>query len=166
MDENKQKARFSEAFVRAIAAVAGFGVTKPDIDDDSIDLIFEGHPDQGLWTSPRLEAQLKCTARTTDTAKADTIPFPLPQKNYLDLSRDAYLPRILIVVFVPQRVHDWLEQDSTSLLLRHNALWLSLKGKPANKNTTSTTVKIPSTQQFTVKALTAIMNKIDKREWP
>ena len=38
MDLNQCKEQFSIAYVRAVASAAGYGVQKPDVDDDSIDL--------------------------------------------------------------------------------------------------------------------------------
>jgi hypothetical protein len=39
MDENQQKEQFSYAYVRAVASVAGYGVHRPEPDDDSVDLV-------------------------------------------------------------------------------------------------------------------------------
>ena len=38
MTENDQKEAISRAYVKAVAAVAGFATYRPSIDDDSIDL--------------------------------------------------------------------------------------------------------------------------------
>ena len=38
MHPDMQKEQFSQAYVQAVAACAGFGWSKPSVDDDSIDL--------------------------------------------------------------------------------------------------------------------------------
>jgi len=39
VDLNQRKEQFSNAYVRAVASVAGFTLAKPEVDDDSIDLM-------------------------------------------------------------------------------------------------------------------------------
>ena len=58
---NQRKEQFSVAYVRAIAALAGYSFYKPEIDDDSVDLGIVGRDGTGPLSSPRLELQLKCT---------------------------------------------------------------------------------------------------------
>jgi hypothetical protein len=38
MDINQQKEQFSITYVRAIAAVSGYSIYRPEIDNDSVDL--------------------------------------------------------------------------------------------------------------------------------
>lgn len=97
---NEQKQQFSFAYLRAIASAAGYGVSRPEIDDDSVDLTFAARGVGGAIRSPRLDAQVKCTAKPL---RNDVDPsLSLPCKNYNDL-RDPNLqaPRILIVMYVP-----------------------------------------------------------------
>jgi hypothetical protein len=37
MDINQRKEKFGEAYLRAVAAVAGFTLYRPEVDDDSVD---------------------------------------------------------------------------------------------------------------------------------
>jgi hypothetical protein len=90
MDLNQQKEQFSRAYVRAIAAAAGFDVYTPGVDDDSIDLGIAASAKRSR-RRPRLELQLKCMARKV----TDVMRFPLGLKNYNDLRRDCWVPRIL-----------------------------------------------------------------------
>ena len=90
--------------------------------------------------------------------------FPLPIGNYTDLSQDAMIPRILIVVLMPQERAQWLSQTSKELCLRHCAYWLSLKGKPPLPNTTSATVHIPITNVFGSEQLAVLMEKVERGE--
>ncbi|MBF0614325.1 MAG: DUF4365 domain-containing protein [Magnetococcales bacterium] len=160
MDLNLQKEKFSEAYVRAVAAVAGFGVSRPEVDDDSVDLTIAARGGKGTVRSPRLDIQLKCTANAAiDEGK--TFSFPLKIKNYDDLrDEQVMVPRVLVVVRVPDDVAEWSEVAEDQLLLRHCGYWVSLRGASAVNNTTNKTVDIPRSQIFTVDHLKSIMNRI------
>lgn len=70
---------FSSAYVRAISAVAGCSVTKPDVDDDSIDLILKRKREGTRIRSQQLDIQLKATY--TDCLKENHVAYPLKIKN-------------------------------------------------------------------------------------
>lgn len=50
--------------------------------------------------------QLKCTH--TDTGDGDHLTYPLKLKNYDDLRAETIVPRILVVVSVPEDIDSWL----------------------------------------------------------
>lgn len=160
MDPSLQKEKFSEAYVRAIAAVAGFGVSRPDVDDDSVDLTIAARGGNGTVRSPRLDIQLKCTTNATINGD-DSFSFPLKLKNYDDLrDEQVMVPRVLVVVRVPNDLAHWAESTEEQLLLRHCGYWISLSGAPATNNATNKTVTVLRNQMFTVDGLKALMNRI------
>ena len=58
----QRKEQFSLAFVRAIAAVSGYRITRCEVDDDSIDLGLKGsRRDGSSRCAPHLDLQVKCT---------------------------------------------------------------------------------------------------------
>lgn len=127
MEENLVKEQYSLAFVSAIASVEKFATHKPFVDDDSIDIGFSQKRGSGTISSPRLEAQLKCTSG--DFLKDDYLHFPLKKKNYDDLRiENVHIPRILIVVQVPDDIQDYLEHNEEALIMKGRGYWLSLKG--------------------------------------
>jgi len=159
MDIAQQKQEFSKAYVKAIAAACGYATHEPSVDDDSIDLGISGRGGNGTVRSPRLDLQLKCTGR--DLVGDATVDFPLKRKNYDDLRpENVMVPRILVVVTVPQDVNDWTFHTEQELLLRHCGYWHSLRGMPSTENPTTVTVNIPRTQLFDVSGLQSIMNRI------
>ena len=165
MTLDQQKEQFSYAYVRAVAAVAQIAVTTPTVDDDSVDLIFHQRGGAGNIRSPRLEAQVKCTAAATLTAT--NVGYPLKLKNYDDLRpTNILVPRILITVVVPDDLNDWLNHSEQELALRNCGYWLSLRGEPATTNTANVTVYLPRTTQFTVAELTGIMQRIGNGQNP
>ncbi|MDF5720166.1 MAG: hypothetical protein PUP91_06680 [Rhizonema sp. PD37] len=55
MDINQQKEQFSITYIRTIAAVAGYSLYRPEVDNDSVDLGIVSRGGTGKILSPRLE---------------------------------------------------------------------------------------------------------------
>ncbi len=162
MDINQQKEQFSNAFMQAIAAVAGFALSKPSVDNDSIDWVFSGSGNQQTSKRPRLEIQLKCTSNSQSLESE--ISFPLKVKNYNDLRVEELLvPRILIVVLVPEDISSWLAQTDEQMTLKKCGYWLDLRGSSETSNVETVTVHIPIAQRFTSEALTELMRQINEK---
>lgn len=154
---------FSEAYLHAIAAVAGYGVTKPIPDTDSVDWIVSAPGVGDTIRRPRLEIQLKCTAQ--DIIRQSHLHFPLEIKNYNDLRHpDPTLPCILIVVTVPDNIEEWIAHSETELSMRRCGYWVSLCGEPESLNTATVTVQLPRNQTFTPQALRTMMRRINDRK--
>ncbi|MEH1786699.1 MAG: DUF4365 domain-containing protein [Nostoc sp.] len=119
MDINQQKEQFSITYIRAIAAVAGYSLYRPEVDNDSVDLGIVSRGGTGKILSPRLELQLKCTAR--EISNENYIKYPLNLKNYNELKINALVPRILVVVLIPEKITDWIKQTEDELCLRYCA---------------------------------------------
>lgn len=166
MELSRQKEQFSIAWVRAVVSVAGYVVYQPEVDDDSVDLGIAMRGGRGTIRSPRLEAQLKCTA--APIWRFDPMQFVLKKKNYDDLrGNDLLVPRILIVVCVPEDVTLWLDQSEERMILQRCGYYLSLRNfppRPASQG--SVTVQIPRRQQFTVAELRCVMEMIGKGQKP
>ena len=159
MEENDRKERFSLAYIRAVAAHAGYQVSeRPPPDKDSID----GDLISREGRQPQIAFQAKATAR--DVLRADNLVFPLPLKNYDDLRADTWAPRLLIVVLLPTNVEEWLVHSEDELRLRHCGYWFSLKGMPATTNTSTVSVNIPRAQVFDTAQLRVLMGRADRGE--
>lgn len=165
MTIDDQKEQFSFAYARAVAAVAQIAVSEPTVDDDSVDLLFQQRGGGGMMRSPRLDAQVKCTDAAAVTATH--VAYPLKMKNYDDLrATNLFVPRILIVVTVPNDLVDWLNHSEQELALRKCGYWLSLLGEPPVPNSATRTVQLPRANQFTVAELTGIMQRIGNGQNP
>lgn len=160
MHVSHRQEAFSLAYVRAVAATAGFRVqdgTQPD--DDSVDLTIADRGPGGTVRSPKLDLQVKC--QLGRPAGEPWWPYDLKAKNYEDFRHtDHQVPRILVVVAVPEEVTTWLDQDDERMLMRHCGWWVSLRGLPASTNRTTVRVQVPRAQRFDVAGLTAIMDRI------
>jgi Domain of unknown function (DUF4365) len=151
--------QFSLAFVHAVATVAGFTVTRPSVDRQSIDLIVESSEAGTQFDCPRLELQIKCTS--LDTGQGEHLVHDLPIKNYTDLQKKSYVPRLLVVVTVKSRIpQEWLREEPEALILRGSGLFFSLSTAAQSSNDKTVRLKIPRTQRFSVEALRTLMNTI------
>lgn len=160
MDLSQQKEQFSAAYLRAIASVAGYTLYRPEVDDDSVDWGIATRSDGETPRRPRLELQLKCTAR--NVISGEHLHVPLPMKNYEDLrSDDVLIPRILVVVLVPPSPAEWLKHSEEELAMRHCGYWTSLLGAPTVPNEGTVTVHLPRAQQLTPEALRRMMKRVN-----
>jgi hypothetical protein len=159
------KERFSLAYVRAVAAATGLNVTETEVDDDSVDLTISSRSDKGKVRKPRIDLQVKATAK--QAAVEEDFSFPLSRKNYDDLRDEGILvPRILVVMLLPEDTSQWLDSTDERLLMRYCAYWASLRGEPKTDNTESVSVKIPRLNRFTVQALACMMRSIGQGGTP
>jgi hypothetical protein len=165
MTIDEQKEQFSFAYARAVAAVAQVVVSEPTVDDDSVDLEFKKKGGGGVFRSPQLDAQVKCTESAD--IHANHIAYPLKLKNYEELRpTNLLVPRILIVIIVPENLGDWLNHSEQELAMCKCGYWVSLRGEPTTTNTTNVTVHLPRQNQFTVAQLQQIMQRIGNGQTP
>jgi hypothetical protein len=154
-----QQERFGDAFLLAVAAVAGCACAKPETDHDSIDWTLSCR----LSRRPKIDVQIK--TMLTDDALSDHISYPLKRKNYDDLIlEDLVSPRILVVVVIPKQIESWLQIDPEQALLRRSAYWVCLAGYPQSDNSTTVTVQMPMSQPFDVPHLSEMMRKVNEEE--
>lgn len=156
MNLNEQKEQFSLAYIRAVAAQAGYQISRPELDNDSVD----GTLIADFGRRPRIDFQAKATSQ--QIKRGDNIHFALKIKNYDDLRSETRTPRLLIVVLMPKEKSRWLTQTQEQLCLRYCGYWVSLEGHQEVSNTTSITVHIPLVNMFNVEQLDDLMTKAEK----
>lgn len=164
MAPTDHKDLFAQAYVRAVAAVAGYIPGGPELDRESCDIQlssaggFPGMP-------PRLEVQIK---GTKEQPEAGELVYDLKQKNYDDLRyQPVMVPRLLVVVTIPGDDRQaWMTQSEEQLVMRRCGFWLSLRGRQASGNDTKTRIQIPTNQRFDVAALQVLMNGISNGIFP
>lgn len=153
-----QKEQFSRAYAIAVASVAGCSHCQPVPDEDSIDIAFSSARQGLILNKPRLEAQLKATSR--DLVRHDHVAYPLPIKNYDELRVDTHVPRILVVVVVPEHPDAWMRQEEFKTHIYRCAYWVSLLGAPAVANQDTISVHVPRKQVFNPRAISGMMDRI------
>jgi hypothetical protein len=166
MELGLQKEQFSIAFVRAIAAAAGFAVQETSVDDDSVDLTIAQTGGGGTIVSPRLDVQLKCTEQSL--LRADGIHFQLSRKNYDDLRNPSVMvPRILVVAMVPIDVDKWTRDVAEKRLELFRYAWWSWLGmEPDRPGVEYPTIVVPRANRLSVQSLREMMERIGRRENP
>jgi Domain of unknown function (DUF4365) len=165
MDESLQKELFSNAYLQAVSATAGFQSYRPMPDIDKSDWVIAAPGPKQTVRSPKVEVQLKCTSR--DVLNDDQLAFFVDLETYDNLRDPAHMvPKILVVVIVPRIVNDWVRHSEENLQLHHCGYWLSIRGWPESENKSGETVHISRSQQFTVEALLRMMERLGAGEMP
>ncbi|BAZ11599.1 hypothetical protein NIES4071_34250 [Calothrix sp. NIES-4071] len=125
-----QKEEYSYAYISAVALTAGysFQIAPRPLDLVGVDVTITGLVSPGERRRTRLDLQLKCTSQ--DLLDDDGIRFPLEIKNYNELrnTNPSDDPLLLIIILVPEKVEDWLQQSETELCLKRCAYWVSEAG--------------------------------------
>ncbi len=167
LPRNQRQEALSWAYVRAVAAQAGV-LCSAEEQDFGIDLSLRGVEIRGrqYWgTGPRLDLQVKST--TQDEIRADSVVYDLEVRAYNILRESSWpRPRILVLLVLPQDEDAWLAQSADELVLRRCAYWMSLQGAEPTTARTTIRVTIPSNNRFSVAAIRAIMERLEKGEMP
>ena len=161
MDLNRHKEMFSIAYINAVAARVGLELAQIRYDVDGVDgiLVSSG------GTAPQVNFQAKSTSRR-DVWRGDHVALKLPKRNYDHLRIPKFVPRILIVVLLPEDQSKWLTQNHDQLCLRRCAYWISLRDAPEVPNTSRKTVRIPADNMFDHVSLTEMLDRIGRGELP
>ena len=152
LTDNDIEEAVSSAYAQAIAAAAGMVVALRHFDRDGIDITFETGGDQ----RPKLDAQLKATINLEKNA-AGIYRFPCPRKTYDLLRIQTQVPRILIILHLPDDKNDWVKCTPQNLILKNCAYWTNLNGAPVTENETSVTVDVSPDNIFHVEGLKKLM---------
>lgn len=159
----QRQEQFGNAYIRAVAAVAGYTLYQQEVDDDSIDLGIAAKGAIGTIRSPRLELQIKAPFKR-NVVGAKSMSYSLEKKNYDDLRyTNFYVPRILVVVVLADDLNSWLYQCEEQLVIKHCVYWTSLRGEkelPIGQETKS--VRLSKDKIFNVEILKQMMDIISK----
>jgi Domain of unknown function (DUF4365) len=157
MDPNKQKEEFQYAYVCALAAHAGLNRGDFRVDEDSVDIMFQGKGyHQAPIRNPQIQIQLKCTSQ--NLINGEVIKFPLTRKNYDELrGENVVAPRYLAVLLVPDNTNEWIVYQDDHMSLHNGCFWVSLRNAPHSENMASVTVDVPLTQRLKTDSLLEMM---------
>ena len=150
-----RKEGLSLVYAKALAVRAGYSVSVPQPDRDSVDLRIQA----GGAYRPALDLQLKATSSLGEPQDG-FLPFRLPIKNYDDLRVETQTPRLLVVMELPKDETRWMSVTPERLVLRRRAYWLSLQrdhDEIADRETV--TVRIPEQNVLSVETLQELMER-------
>lgn len=165
------EAEISYAYLHAVAAKAGVSCSASERHQDNagIDATLHVVKDFGpgaALTEFSLHVQLKATKRQPALVDGTKFSYFMSGIDRYNKLRSVTLmpPRILVVLFLPERPEEWLTHDIDGLLLRRCAYWVSLYGAPESNNDTGETVYLPNTQHFSPDGLSDVLGRIARRE--
>ena len=159
------QSQFSLAYVQAVASAAGFFVQEASRGFD-INGISMGRSHHHASWCPRHHTIAEARSPSEVPARGGdhrSFPHDLDVTAYNRLRVDAgqyQVPRVLVIVLVPDNISDWLLHSEDQLVLRRCGYWLSLRSAAATPNTTKIRVKIPRTNQLDVAGLTHLMTRV------
>jgi hypothetical protein len=165
LTRNHRQEALSRAYVQAIVACAGLGLSRPDV-DYGIDLSLHAivaRDRRRVDAGSALDVQIKSTSRTV--LGETSLAYDLEKKAYDDLrSTDARRIRVLVLVVLPEDEAEWVSQSEEELAIRGCAYWLSLRGAPASAAKKSVRVRIPRKQVFSVPAVRNLLTRLESGE--
>ena len=144
------------AWVRAVAAGAGFAVGQSDFDRDGVDLNIRS----GGYSFPQLDLQLKATTEEK-VIRDGMLKFDLRKKNYDSLILDTVVPRVLVVHFMDQHEVNWVAVEGSGLTISGMCYWVCLCGQPPSGNTSTVRVWIPEENVFDLNAIRNLLKEVD-----
>ncbi len=151
----------SRAYIQAVASHCGMSCSFRDFDygiDTTVNHL-KIRAGRRVESGYRLDVQTKSTTRAI--IGMSDVTYDLEVKAYNDLrDSEAIVPRILVLLVLPEEEVEWLSINEDALLLRRCAYWLNLFGKPATTNEDRIRVFIPRTNVFTPVTLAEIMQRI------
>ena len=150
-----QKEGLSLVYAKALAVRAGYLVSVPQPDRDSVDLRIQA----GGTYRPALDLQLKATS-SIGAVRDGVLPFRLSIKNYNDLRIETQTPRLLVVLELPADESRWMTVTGKKLVLRRRAYWLNLqRGHREITGQETVTVGIPEQNVLSVDTLRELMKR-------
>ncbi len=161
---NHRQEALCRAYVHGVAALAGlnscdhgndYGI---DLSLRTVEELGNRHEDGGT----QVDLQLRSTTRAH--VSADSVRYDLDVRTYDLLRRLPRVPRILVVLVLPDDERQWLTLSSEELVIRHAAYWYALRGAEPIAATSSIRLTIPRTQLFDVVGLRALMLRISQGE--
>lgn len=160
------EAELSIAYVHAVSAHSGFGMEVTRVDLDSVDVTINAKgplTSSSTIFSPSVSIQLKASF-DCDMSRPKIIPFDLKMKNYDDLRAPTLVPRILVLLSLPESQEQWVTHSVNDLILKNCAYWICLHGYPAVSNETKKRVEIPKANIFSQQKIREILEKISEEK--
>src|SRR5262249_3391921 len=128
---NDIEAELSYAYLHAVAARAGFGCEYAGRLSDSAGVdaylrIKERLAPDSLLTNFPIEVQLKATSKVPALEAGHYSYWLDDVKRYDELRlRNAPMPKVLVVLFLPEDPARWLDHSEDALIARRCAYWVS-----------------------------------------
>ena len=166
MTPEQRQEELSRAYLHAVAAKCGFALGSWTQDQSCIDVTVGvvGVLGGGTLADPKLDVQLKCTANQS-LIKEDHVALQVKRQHYDRLIARASVPKVLVVLVLPEQEGEWVVHSHEQLLLRRCAYYLVTTGLPGI-TTESTVVHVPLVNVLSPDAMTAMLERLSRGEAP
>jgi hypothetical protein len=166
MTPEQRKEELSRAYVHAVAARCGFALGSWSQDQGCVDVSIGASSALGGGTleDPRIDLQLKCTSDVRHLHEGH-IAWQLTRAHYDKLRARSSIPKLLVVLVLPQLEAEWMEHGVESLIIRRCAYWLAMAGLPPI-TTESRVVHLPRANVFSPEQLMSMMERVSRGESP
>jgi hypothetical protein len=172
LTDNNIESELSYAYLHAVASYCGAAVSEANRHEDNAGVdakitAWGPFENGGYIQEVDLKVQLKATIKQPTIANGQLSYQLVGIDRYNDLRAETTAtPRILVVLFLPDKKEDWLKASADSLALRRCAYWVSLRGASETQNKTSVTVYLPEVQTFHPEALGQLLSQLSNRNYP
>ncbi|MCA9711466.1 MAG: DUF4365 domain-containing protein [Myxococcales bacterium] len=166
MTPKQQREELSKAYVHAVAGQCGFKLGTWSQDDDCLDVTIgaAGILGGGTLAGPKPDLQLKASTEQGHD-HGPHIAWSLSRAHYDKLRSRSMVPRLLVVLMLPEKLEHAVEHTIEHLLVRRCAYWTSLQGQDAIEGgANSTTVHIDKSRVFSPSALAELMERASREE--
>jgi hypothetical protein len=168
-DQNVE-CELSYAYLHAIAAKARFGCECAGRHSDNagvdayVRVTEKLAPDSKFWDFP-MEVQLKATIKNS-VASEGRYSYWLADIERYDKLRECNspMPRLLVVLYLPEDARQWLEHSEEGLISRRCAYWVSLWNAEPSENKSGKTVYLPQRNVLSVDGLREVARRLSRNE--
>ena len=164
MTPEQRQEELSRAYLHAVAAQCGFALGSWTQDQSCIDVTVgaAGVLGGGSLADPKLDLQLKCTANQS-LIREDHVALQVVRRQYERLIARSYVPKMLVVLVLPEQEGEWVVHSAEQLMLRRCAYYRVTTGLPGI-TTDSTVVHVPLANEFSPTALTTLLGRLSRGE--
>lgn len=170
MTENDRMAELSYAYLHAVCAAAGLGCQSSGRIDDNAGVdatirVNERLDPASILFNFQIEIQLKATKQPLSESD-EYLSYFLKGIDRYDRLREpgSPLPKLLVVLQLPEDPGQWLTLDEDALIARKCAYWVSLLGAPASHNSSGQTVLLPREQLVSVEGMRDVATRLSLQE--
>jgi len=174
LSDNDVEEQMSLAYLCAVSGVTRMVMTHAVRGNDNrgIDAHIKAYgpfgPNDGHLKAVDIDIQLKATIKQPPLKKGTHFPYHLDSVSQYDTLRsdEWWTPRILVVLFLPPQMDDWLIHSHDELTMRRCAYWVSLLGAPPCRNATGQTIYLPKEQCLNSQTLKPLCSRLSHRNVP
>ncbi|PUA19151.1 DUF4365 domain-containing protein [Glaciimonas sp. PCH181] len=162
LSDNDIESELSYAYLHAVASFSGANCQSASRHSDNrgIDAQLTAwgpFPGGGARQEVDLKVQLKATVAMPSSTGTHFSYHLKDIERYNDLRGLTYsVPRILVVLFLPQNKAHWILSSDAELSLKKCAYWVSLAGAEESANKSGITVYLPKNQVLTSESLSKL----------